>query len=109
MSILISLLITILVIALVLYLVRMLPVDERLPLELFAHLKDFPVATLADRPRIEAQHDVHAELVAAVLAKQHAHPPVRGEELLTAAGPALVVERTGDDAVLDEAPARSLR
>ena len=82
--------------------VRVLAIDQRLPVERFTNLEDLPITALADRGRIQAEHDVGAEAVTAAIAHQHPHPPVRDDELVAATRPALRIEQAVDDAILHQ-------
>jgi hypothetical protein len=86
--------------------VRMLVIDERVPLVGLADLEDVAVALLADRGGIEAQHQVQRQLALADVLPRHPHPPVRRLDLALAARAALVVEHHEEVRVLHERPAR---
>ena len=87
--------------------VRMLVVDERIPLEGLADLEDVAVALRADRRRVETEHQVERELAFAGALLGHAHPPVRRLDLALAARTALVVVHDEHDGVLHERPSRA--
>jgi hypothetical protein len=71
----------------------------------FARLKDLAIPIVSKGCRLEAHHDVCAERVAADVLADHAHPPVLDRQLVATAGPALMIGRQKDDAVLHEPPA----
>src|ERR671936_291960 len=65
--------------------VWVLTVDERLSVQRFADLKDFPVSAGPDRRRVEAEHSREGDAAVACIAAPHAHPPVGDDELIAAA------------------------
>ena len=86
--------------------VRMLPIDQRPPVERFAHLKDLAIPGFAGGQRIEAQHAGERQPPAAGATRGHPHPPVRRLELVAAARPSLVVEEAEYRAVPHQHPRR---
>src|SRR5713101_1004982 len=82
----------------------MLMIDQRLTVERFPDLEDLTVAAPTDRGRIQAEHRIQTELLAPLVARHYAHPPVGYNELVSAARSSLVIEQTVDDAVLHEVP-----
>ena len=83
----------------------MLAVDERPAVERFADLEDLAVAVLAERRRIEAEHQVELQSPRARAAARAMpiHQFCR-RELVAAARAALVIQVEEDDAVLHEVP-----
>ena len=86
--------------------VRVLVIDERVPLERLADLHDVAVTLLADRRGIETEHQVQRQRAAPDRSASHSHPPVGRGHLALAARAALVVEHHEDDRVLHERPSR---
>jgi hypothetical protein len=83
---------------------RVLTIDNRHTVERLTALEDFAVARAAHERRIETEHAAERDGVAAAFARRHAHPPVRRDEFLPAARPALTVEDAEHDAVLHAHP-----
>ena len=84
---------------------RMLPVDQRPPIQRLARLKDLPVSVLANRRWIEAQHARECQLAMGRLSTGHPHPPVRNHDLGAPARASLMIEFGEHDPVLHELPA----
>src|SRR5437667_12835104 len=83
----------------------MLSIDERAPVERFAHLEDLTVSVPTDRRRVEAEHAGERQPPAGHIAARHPHPPIRYEGLVAIpSGAALMVEFHENNAVLHELP-----
>jgi hypothetical protein len=87
----------------------MLMVDQRIAFVCLADLHDVAVALVADRQRIQAQHQIHGKRAASERPLPHPHPPVWRLELGFTARAALPVEETEHDRVVHERPARPRR
>src|ERR1700722_6880077 len=71
--------------------VRMLPVDDGLPVGSFSSLEEQRIAAISDGGRLQAQHQIHLER--AVLASamfRRSHEPIGGIELVASARPGLL-------------------
>ena len=64
---------------------RMLPIDQRLPMRGLAGLEQLGIAALPEEERLQAQHRAKHQVSGPELALGDAHEPVRGEELVAAA------------------------
>ena len=82
----------------------MLTVDQRSAVYRFAGLEDFPIAALADSRGVEAEHRGERQPAARRIAAHHSHPPIRHDQLVAAARPALVIEIREHDAIMHELP-----
>src|SRR5260221_2549095 len=85
--------------------VGMLSIDQWASIERLAGLKHLTVPLLPNGRRIQTQHACERELTARRVSSGHAHPPVRRDELVTAARASLVIEFGEDETVLHELPA----
>ena len=82
----------------------MLAIDERQVVERFADLEDLAIAIVAERGRLEAQHQRESQPAAPGGPLGHAHPPVLHGELVAAARTSLMVHVEEHDAVLHQMP-----